>query len=73
DLIAFCREILRKNSDDPVALFYAGAVLSTLEQESAKEMGLGFINAALDGGIERIMPVPAWLKTRAKRGFPPKN
>jgi hypothetical protein len=36
-------------------------------------MGLGFINAALDGGIERIMPVPAWLKTRAKRGFPPKN
>jgi len=55
------KRILSKKSDDPVAMYFLGAMHSQAEDIGVKRAGLSLIANALDCGIDRFMEIPEWL------------
>jgi len=67
------QRIRTKKPDDPVAMYYLGAIKSQSRDANEKQAGLTLIAAALDCGIERFMDVPDDLvnSLQAYRSTPP--
>lgn len=54
-VMKWCDEILTKNSQDPIALWFKGSIL--YYQVNQKATGRYFLGQALSAGIDRILPV----------------
>jgi len=61
ELGVFVRRIQAKKPDDPIAMYYLGAIQSQSTDARIKQSGLSSIAAALDCGIERFVEIPDWL------------
>ncbi|HEY9081014.1 hypothetical protein [Magnetovibrio sp.] len=53
--------ILSKKPDDPVAMYYLGAMLTQAQDMDEKRTGLSWIANAMDCGVDRFMEIPEWL------------
>ena len=69
-LMVHVRRIELKNSNDPIGLYYFGAILSQSPDATTKQKGLMSIAQALDCGAEKFIEIPVWLKqgVQAYRG-----
>lgn len=63
---AFTASILVRQPDDPVGLFFSGAML--LGNPAQRDEGIRRIRRSLDNGIERYMPVDAGIKYVIRHG-----
>ena len=58
--------ILSKKPDDPVAMYYLGAMLTQAQNMDEKRMGLSWIANALECRIDRFLEIPEWLANTVK-------
>lgn len=59
------RNILQENANDPIATYFKGVIQTQGPSQADKRRGLQTIAKAIDGGVERFLQVPDWLKTQA--------
>lgn len=67
ELSALADRLLSYKADDPLALYFKGAALTFDPDPARKRQGLGMIGQAIDGGLERFMPVDQQLKSMVGR------
>ncbi len=67
EVTSFAEQILSRDRNDPVGLYFLGASLTGHPDRKIKIEGLKFIAESLEEGIERFMPVPAELERLARR------
>lgn len=70
ELAAFVRTLLRHDSHDPVALFYAGTLMMTRGDAASRTTGLRLLRTAIDNRVDRFLPVAPWLREIAGRHQP---
>ena len=64
DVVAVTARLLARDRDDPVGLWFSGAVL--LGDETAAKIGFARMQSALEYGLEKIMPVDPEIAMRIR-------
>lgn len=66
EVLLWARRLRARNPDDPVGLYFEGAVYAVQTDPQARQQGLALLRHALDKGVERFIPLNEDFKAQIR-------